>query len=265
MPHAYVYHHAFICGNPNIEHAVAVYARHDSLIHMWDMTHSYISYIWCIHAYVRHDFFIHMRNVEQSAAVAVGVTCVCVRQTISDVRSYSSYVRRYPSYVRHDAFLCATWRIHMWIHQRQALHRCRSRCRLCTCAPWRFKCAILLFIHATWHFTCVTWLVRMCTHQRPARCRCRSLCRLRTCMRMCDMTLHTCDTNHSYVDTFLCWHIRMLTHSNLDTPASIKLPLSQLVSLAVTMRAPLIPNSQSTYSVLQLDDWVRDSWIVRDI
>ena len=94
------------------------------------------------------------------------------------------------SYVRHDAFICATWRIHMC----DMTHSCVWHDSF-ICVPWRISLGHGAFMCVTWRiflrhdtFICVLWRILL-MHAAP-------IC-VTWCIRMCD-------TTHSYVyhDTF---------------------------------------------------------------
>ena len=159
------------------------------LIHMCDVTHSYvwrdwfICLTWLIHmcdmtdSYVWHDSFIcvtwliHMCDVTHSYVRHDSFICVTWLLQRCDVTH--SYGDMTDSYVRRDSFICVTWLIHI----RDMTH------------PY------------------TTWLMHMRHHSH------------KWISHICDRLIHMCDMTESYVwhEWFMCvtWmnHKRCIMHT----------------------------------------------------
>jgi len=150
------------------------------LIHMCDMTHSYVchdSFIcvpWLIHSFICATWLVHMRDVTHSYMCAMTRSYVC-HDSFVYVPWLIHMCDMTHSYVWHDSFICGTWLIHMCAMTHSYVWHDSF-----ICVPW--------LIHS---FICATWLV----HMRDV-----------THSYMCDMT-----RSYAWRDSFVCatWLVDM--------------------------------------------------------
>jgi len=156
MTNSYVWHYSFISATrliPETTYLLTMAHCYDDttnaydscvcvtwLIHMCDITHSY----------VRHDSFIyvtwHMRDFGMTRSCVRHYSCTCATWIVYMCEScvYATWLIHVcdmtHSYVWHDSFIRVTWLIHMW----DMTH------------SWRIQMCDMT------HSSCVTWLGHMC-------------------------------------------------------------------------------------------------------
>ena len=266
MTHSYVWHDSPWCSASPNEPLLSHSKWMSHVMHMCDMTRmTWHPYVWhdshdVAHPYVWHDSFtcvtclIHMCDMSHSYVRLIHLgTLLPQTSPYNDTRN--PLLLQYPS-VWHDSFICVTWRIHMYD---SFWHHYHTRDPLLlqypsvwhdsfTCATWRIHVCDMTHSHV-WHdpITCVKWPIHMCDMIDSHVWHDSFIC----------LTLF--DTTIPLVTPFCCSaHLRDMTHSHVWQDASTR--VTWLIHACEMTHSHVWNEMHDTYETWLIHTWHIWGW-----